>query len=135
MKQRVATFSASSILESLSADKDDDEKNDEKSVKKYNGIIHLVLTKHILVEDKSITSTLYAGLCMSDKKLMIVSFARLKDDKIIATVINHEIGHMIGLSHCEDKNCIMRSGQHGIDVVASDYWCIKCSDYLNKHLN
>ena len=117
-KSRVPTFSANLILQYLNNDKNKD--------------IHLVLTKHLLVVDKSITSTLYAGLCWTEKQLMIVSFARLDDDKVIATVIHHEIGHMLGLPHCEDDKCIMREGQHGVDVVASTFWCEQCTNTLKK---
>lgn len=131
-KTRVPTFSPDRILEHLESSITTTKKGGasggsrEEKVSADKKDIHLVLTRHLLVEDKSITSTLYAGLCWSAERLMIVSFARLSNDEVIATVIHHEIGHMLGLPHCEDDKCIMRAGQHGVDVVASTFWCQQC---------
>lgn len=125
-KSRVPTFSADLILEHLKVLTKRKTSRKRKVREEEKKDIHLVLTKHLLVEEKSITSTLYAGLCWSVARLMIVSFARLSNDEVIATVIHHEIGHMLGLPHCEDDKCIMRAGQHGVDVVASTFWCQQC---------
>jgi predicted Zn-dependent protease len=82
------------------------------------------------VEDASITSTLYAALCQSEKQRMIVSTARLLSDAVIETVLHHELGHMRGLDHCDGVGCIMESGQHALDIKVSSHWCNKCAESL-----
>ena len=90
-------------------------------------IAHYIITDHLLVKEKSITSSLYGGLCRSDQRVLIMSCARLKNYETIITVVNHELGHLFGLGHCDDEKCIMKSGTHGENVVATNYWCKNCS--------
>lgn len=89
-----------------------------------------IFTKHILVESKSITSSLYGGLCYTDDKVLIMSTARLPNYATILTVANHELGHLFGLDHCQGHNCLMAEGMHGQDVSASTYWCKECLSQL-----
>lgn len=108
-------FNAELILDNL-------EMGQKKNEMRY------IFTQHILSVDKSITSPLYAGLCRD--KSLIMSTARLANYETILTVAEHELGHLFGLDHCENENCIMIEGLHDKEVVASLYWCDYCRSQL-----
>lgn len=149
------TFNPYLILEPLFSPKSQDFDEDEKYLKSALKIskAHIVLTNQFLVKDKSITSSLYAGLCWSrilctkgtstsKECCLIISSASMTDDDCFETTICHEIGHMFGLPHCDDdekdgssssvKSCVMRAGSHGVNVAPSKSWCDACVKSLES---
>jgi archaemetzincin len=46
--------------------------------------------------------------------------------------IIHELGHTLGLIHCHDAGCVMRSGSYveDIDQKSADF-CVECREKLN----
>ncbi len=100
---------------------------------KQNNCCVFLITKFLLVTEKSITSPLYAGLCYSHDHVLIMSTARLNDYNIILTVANHELGHLFSLDHCNDNNCLMKGGFHGAVIEASQYWCMDCRRQLESY--
>jgi len=116
--RKKATYDANLILQSIVM-------HNNKSTK-----MHYVITEQLLVADKSFESSLYAGLCDSYNRILIMSTARLKNYDVILTVAHHELGHLFGLDHCSEANsdskCIMKEGNHNIEVVSTNYWCEEC---------
>jgi len=61
------------------------------------------------------------------------------DNKIfisrLAKVITHEIGHIFGLSHCENISCVMHhhTSVEDIDIVGNSF-CDKCRTILHKNM-
>ncbi len=74
------------------------------------------------------------------KKISVVSLARLKRDVSIEKLVDrtvktaiHEIGHLNGLRHCNNKRCIMFLSFGVDDTDRKDRrFCDKCSDTLLK---
>lgn len=67
--------------------------------------------------------------------LKVVGFRRnhnmiISDIDITQTTLLHEFPHIIGLSHCEDTNCIMYYKETG-----SKDFCYKCKKTLNLFEN
>ena len=55
------------------------------------------------------------GLGSLNKNVCVTSTYRLKSknlNKRVLGVILHEVGHTYGLQHCDDKLCLMTSGDH-----------------------
>ena len=116
-------FSATLILDYLQKYKDE-----SKGI--GNTSIYYVITDQLLVKEKSITSSLYGGLCRRSKGVLIMSSARLANYSVMLTVVNHELGHLVGMPHCthptDNIKGIMKEGVHDVDVVASNFWCDIC---------
>ena len=70
------------------------------------------------------------GLADQLKKIAIVSIYRLAGDDLIARLgkeIVHEIGHLMGLRHCPDRDCVMRFSNTVADTDAKKpELCCKC---------
>lgn len=51
----------------------------------------------------------------------------------VKTVILHEIGHNLGLSHCKDDKCIMSENNGDLMTLdrSSNEYCAKCKKTLN----
>jgi len=83
------------------------------------------------------------GLGMLDGSVAVVSTYRLhfktkNKNKIIkrtVQVINHELGHVLGLSHCHKESCLMHAGNATIENVdnISGAMCNICWHYLTKY--
>ncbi|MBP6872287.1 MAG: archaemetzincin family Zn-dependent metalloprotease [Bacteroidales bacterium] len=60
-----------------------------------------------------------------------------QDDKLLAgriiKVCLHELGHMHGLVHCSQPQCIMRSSTYVEDIDLKErYFCGECNELLKK---
>lgn len=53
-----------------------------------------------------------------------------KHDRRMTNVVLHEVGHMVGLEHCDSSHCLMFPGGH----VDNEKLCAKCKSKLNKLL-
>lgn len=51
-----------------------------------------------------------------------------KHDRRMTNVVLHEVGHMVGLEHCENSHCLMFPGGH----VDNYKMCWKCKQKLNS---
>jgi hypothetical protein len=87
----------------------------------------LILTSHTLVKEAhSINSSLHGGVCLRDKRLVIVSSSRMTFEQFFIT-IQHELGHLFGLPHCLDEKCLMQSGVHDTSVSPeASTFCEQC---------
>ena len=61
-----------------------------------------------------------------------------KDDEIIVDrfrkEVIHELGHMFGLIHCYDSDCVMRSSTYVEDIDQKSHnLCVKCKSQLVTH--
>jgi archaemetzincin len=82
--------------------------------KPLNGKV-LILTEHDICTDRTLNGKVYKnwgifGLAGLGKKSTIVSTYRMKSNykNRLSKVIIHELGHTLGLPHCNaDKNCLM----------------------------
>jgi hypothetical protein len=101
----------------------------EKLNKYDQKVAHLVITQSLLADEKSLDTPLYGGLCRPDEHVLIASAARTKDYDVFLTIVNHEIGHLFGLPHCEHPLCIMKEGSHSA-VDATDFLCDVCLELL-----
>ena len=80
------------------------------------------------------------GLGYRPGKSSVVSDYRLKTNDIktfqhrLRTVVIHEIGHNLGLSHCKEKNCIMNDANERIQTVdnSSDDYCNQCKKRIKE---
>lgn len=78
------------------------------------------------------------GYANRRRRAAVVSIARLRDPRDDATTIRrarnvaaHERGHLQGLSHCRDADCVMRSANApGILDGRGDAPCARCSRAL-----
>ncbi len=47
--------------------------------------------------------------------------------------VNHELGHMFGLIHCQNPKCVMRSSTYVEDIDQKDqHLCIRCATKLRS---
>jgi archaemetzincin len=66
------------------------------------------------------------GLAVMNHNNGIVSSYRLKGDREkYLTVCLHEMGHMFGVPHCSNTNCLMTAGNGGM-VKSTRYMCTSC---------
>jgi archaemetzincin len=78
------------------------------------------------------------GLAHPDESVCIISLARLQiSDKKkyidrAAKEAIHELGHLLGLSHCEDKCCMRFSNMIPETDYKEDKYCDKCISLLRK---
>ncbi len=57
----------------------------------------------------------------------VIFLARLKKEAV------HEVGHLFGLTHCPDPNCVMNlSGKPGDIDIKSSSFCSNCSEVLKN---
>jgi archaemetzincin len=70
------------------------------------------------------------GLADQLKKIALVSIYRLAGDDLITRLgkeIVHETGHLLGLRHCPDRDCVMRFSNTIADTDAKKpELCYKC---------
>lgn len=84
------------------------------------------------------------GLGTLGGKSCIVSTYRLGKGKVsnkqfyerFIKVVNHEIGHTLGLFHCARKHCLMEDAKGSIKTVDHETgkFCPSCKQYLTKFL-
>lgn len=78
------------------------------------------------------------GLARCPGKAGVVSTFRLKcaDNEVFKTrlfkVMLHETGHMLGLPHCSNKNCVMTDAAEKISTIdnATSVFCKSCNNHL-----
>jgi archaemetzincin len=61
----------------------------------------------------------------------IISTAQLKDSNTFNRIVNvvmHELGHLVGLDHCEDEDCLMIPYDH----LDNSCLCVRCKWQLQK---
>ena len=61
----------------------------------------------------------------------IISYARLQDSLTLSRTVNvvmHEMGHLVGLDHCDDENCLMIAYDH----LDNSSLCPICKKKLQK---
>jgi archaemetzincin len=92
--------------------------------------------------------THFFGRARLGGRALIVSLARLSpafyggaDDASLcarraAIEVNHELGHVAGLRHCDDKRCLMHLA-HTVDAidVRGTTWCAACAARLPSTLS
>jgi predicted Zn-dependent protease len=77
--------------------------------------------------DWSFTVDTILGYTDIQNSTCIISYADLKDTNTFNRTVNvvmHEMGHMVGLDHCENDNCLMVPYDH-LDNDTLCYWCQK----------
>lgn len=77
------------------------------------------------------------GLAAPREKVAVVSLARLKTDKKrlyfdrLKKEVFHELGHLLGLNHCPEKNCTMKFSQNLTEVDAKEKdFCPVCRSHF-----
>jgi len=80
------------------------------------------------------------GLGVLGGKSCVVSTYRLGKNKVskkqfherLVKVINHELGHTFGLSHCKNKGCLMEDAKGMIKTVdlETGRFCTECEQHL-----
>lgn len=85
-----------------------------------NDTVTIYVTNSILYYDKYV-----AGAAASENLSILLDgkYYDLKDNVI------HELGHIFGLGHCENENCIMSSGGSSIQI---DKFCNKCLEKMYR---
>src|SRR6185369_7083291 len=83
------------------------------------------------VLDLTFTVDTILGFTDNPANTCIVSYARLKDSNTFNRTVNvvmHEMGHIMGLDHCEDGDCLMIPRDH----LDSDMLCYRCRCKLKR---
>lgn len=77
------------------------------------------------------------GLASRDGACAVVSTQRLRDkdsrileERLLKESV-HELGHVLGLAHCDNRNCVMHYSNSLTDTdVKGSVFCEKCSSQL-----
>lgn len=74
------------------------------------------------------------GLGRINGKMCIVSTYKIKTRSKLAKVSIHEIGHTLGIPHCENNNCVMTDakGKGSRIDKNSGKMCLKCNQIIKK---
>ncbi len=57
----------------------------------------------------------------------VILLSRLKKEVV------HEVGHLFGLTHCPDPNCVMNLSGKACDIdIKSSSFCLNCSELLKN---
>jgi archaemetzincin len=60
----------------------------------------------------------------------VASIYRVKNEEQFFKVCIHELGHNMGLSHCEVKTCFMRNAEGGNPTDEETGFCENCRTFL-----
>ena len=87
----------------------------------------ICLTEQLLLEGKK----LFLGLASHNYKIAMIStnYPGVNHEKITMTII-HEFGHMIGLNHCDNINCIM---YQCVNLEPQTKLCETCLSTFKEH--
>jgi archaemetzincin len=113
----------------------------ERTIRKYNTSENLMfITERDICHRKDSKNPEYGifGLGLKSENTCIVSTFRLrrkgekKTLERLEKVALHEIGHNLGLNHCESKRCMMNDAKGTIKQVdlAKVWLCEKCLDKI-----
>jgi len=65
----------------------------------------------------------------------VISLKRLYGVRMVKVAF-HEIGHTLGLQHCEDSFCVMHYSRYGKEIdTTSDRFCRRCTVKLDAAIN
>ncbi|MCG8309779.1 MAG: matrixin family metalloprotease [Cytophagales bacterium] len=68
---------------------------------------------------------------VSTYKLKMESVDNVHFQNLLVKTMRHEIGHLLGLHHCRNDNCLMKSGYDPLIFQNIDYYlCNKCRTML-----
>ena len=90
----------------------------------YNDTLTVYLTNHRITDEKE---SHIVGLSSRSSYSIIID-GRFPTD-ILKTSTIHEIGHIYGLSHCENNYCVMNEDCLGLNNLK---FCKKCTDTMYK---
>jgi archaemetzincin len=74
---------------------------------------------------------------ISTSRLHEEFYARPKNDEVVLSRVSkeaaHEVGHMLGLTHCADRNCVMHASTSLADTdIKSARLCARCDSALPR---
>lgn len=92
-----------------------------------------VTTQDIAIPDHGLSSWGIFGL--ADKNAVVSTFRMKHSNQVLHDVTIHEFGHVLGLPHCPDKNCVMEawSGKDSF-TKNSHYFCASCRARISDKL-
>lgn|SRR5690242_11825617 len=129
----VGEYSADSIINMLSAEKND-------TIIEVVGLADFDLYTIRTIQRGSYYDEGIFGLGYEPGNACVISDFKLKNKneeiylRSIENAVLHEIGHNMGLPHCDNKKCVMSlsfASVYGLQHYIGDY-CNKCRNKLNK---
>jgi archaemetzincin len=105
----------------------------------YNKEKHkvLLLTNYDICVDRNLNGKIHKnwsvlGLAYLNKKPAIVSTYRIKNKDRLIKVSIHEIGHTLGITHCDNTECVMVDAKgKAINIDKAKLWmCDKCKSKI-----
>lgn len=102
------------------------------------GNVAVGITDEMIFHANELSSTFgIFGLSYKGKNVAVIStripkgMKRQPDDNLVK-LVQHELGHAFGLSHCDNQRCFMVDAEHGNKFAQTPSFCNECRAFLNN---